>query len=272
MTYVKVNVNKSTKPAPGKGGGKKTLITFIDIADLLSESARDAKGILIAGNHSFKPNAYAIQIYATPNSIAGKSTSEGDIDSEGFMQEVVFEHPGSELAIREFRSNWLSRDILIFVDHCEPGLPKDQYGSSCAPMRMKVEAVDDKDVNKSTFTFSSSNKGLDVAMYEGTLTLAEAVDTVASDATSIDLAAGEGEYQLTDNTAAKEITTATNAVDKMVFTLLGSGGTNPATITNANDFVLANGTAWTGLAGATITFKAFKDGAASWKFFEVSRS
>jgi hypothetical protein len=271
MTYVKVDVNKSAKRSPGAGGNKKDKITLVDLADLISESPRDAKGIVIVGNHSFKPSAYAIGIYVTPSSIAGKVSSDGEADEEGIMQELVFAHPGSEKEIREFRANWIGRNCLAFVDKCSDG-STDQYGSSCSPLRLKFEATDDKDINKSIFTLGSTSKGPDVALYLGTITLSTVAATVAADATSIDLSNGEGEYQLTDNAAATVITTATNAVDGMIFTLLGSGGSNPASITDANDFVLSSGVSWSGIAGAKITFKAFKDGAASWKFFEQSRS
>ena len=71
--YTKVNVPKSTSPNPGIGGGKETLITLVDVDDLVQEAARDAKGIVISDNHTFKANAYAIQIYATPDSISGKA-------------------------------------------------------------------------------------------------------------------------------------------------------------------------------------------------------
>jgi hypothetical protein len=57
----------------------------------------------------------------------------------------------------------------------------------------------------------------------------------------------------------------------MVFTLLGSGGSYPSTIPTGNDFILASGTTWTALANAHITFKAFKDGGATYKFIEQSR-
>ena len=271
MTYVKIDVVKPTKASPGAGADKKNKITFIDLSDLTSEASRDSKGIVITGNHVFGANTYAIEIYATVDSISGKATSEGDIDAEGFIQEVIFAHPGSAKEIREFRTNWLNRDILIIVEHCSDN-SKDQYGSTCAPLRMKIETTDDKETNKSVLTFNSANKGPDIAIYEGTITLSSPVDTVAADATTIDLTAGEGEYQLTDNTGVTVITTCTNAVDGMVFTLLGSGGSNPSSITDANDFVLSNGTSWSALANSTITFKAFKDGAASWVFIEQSRT
>lgn len=270
MTYVKVNVNKPSKISPGKGGDKMAELTLVDASDVLTLAQRDAKGIKITGNHTFKPGAYAIKLYVTQDSIAGKITSEGEIDAEGIMQELVVAHPGSAQEIREFRSNWLNRDAIAFVKKCSDNTV-DQYGDKCAVLRMQFEHTDDKDQNKTVFTFKSAVKGPDIAIYEGTLTLAEPVALVDADATTIDLTAGEGEYQLQDNTGATVLTTATNATDGIVFTLIGSGGSNPASITG-DDFVLKNGTAWSGLANATITFKAFKDGAASWKFFELSRS
>ena len=272
MTYVKVNVAKPAKMSPGKGGDKKTIITFIDMDDLASEASRDSKGIVITGNHTFKPDTYAIQVYGTIDSISGKANSEGEIDAEGFLQEVVFAHPGSEKEIREFRSNWINRNIMIIVERCSDG-SKDQYGASCAPLRMKVEATDDKEANKSIFTFTSSNKGPDVAIYQGTITLPTPVVTIAPDAIDIDLSNGEGEYQLSDNTVATAIRTISNAEDGMVFTLLGSGGVNPSTISDdGTDFILHEGAGWTALASARITFRVFKSGAAEYVAIEQSRT
>lgn len=270
MSYTKVNVTKPTGISPGKGGDKKDKVTLIDLDDLQTEASRDANGIVISGSHVFKENCYGIQLYMTPGTFEGKSTSEGDFDSEGFNQEVKFDHPGSKQEILEFRQNWINKNILVIIERCSTG-EKEQYGGSCAPLRMKVEGQDTKEMNKSTFTFSSSNKGPDIAKYEGTVTLPSVTDTVDADATSIDLTNGGGEYQLTDNAAATVITTCTNAVDGMIFTLLGSGGSNPATIESGNDFLLSSGTTWTGNANSKITFKAFKDGAATWKFYELSR-
>jgi len=271
MSYVKVNVDRPAKASPGSGGDKKNKVTIVDLADILTHQPRDSKGILITGKHVFKPGAYAIELYVTPSSIAAKNTGEGEIDAEGVMQEFVFAHPGTELEILEFRANWLGKDVLIFDEACSDGRIL-QYGGPCAPLRMKFEGTDDKDSKKTVFTFTSTNKGPNVAIYDNTLTLSDVVATVAADATFINLTTGEGEYQLTDNTVATEITTASNASDGLLFTLLGSGGTNPATITDAGNYILKNGTSWTGIAGATISFKAYKDGAATFKYIELSRT
>jgi hypothetical protein len=271
MSYVKVNVARPAKASPGSGGDKKNKVTIVDVADILTHQPRDSKGILISGKHVFKAGAYAIELYVTPSSIAAKNTGEGEIDAEGVIQEFVFAHPGTEQEILEFRANWLGKDVLIFDEACSDGRIL-EYGGLCAPLRMKFEGTDDKDAKKTVFTFTSTNKGPNVAIYNNTLTLSDVTTTVAADATFIDLTNGSGEYQLTDNTIATQITTCSNASDGLVFTLLGSGGTNPASIVTGGNLLLKDGTSWSGIAGATITFKAFKDGGATFKYFELSRT
>ncbi len=98
------------------------------------------------------------------------------------------------------------------------------------------------------------------------------MSTPSADATSVNVSTGEGRYQLTTGSAsAVNITTLTNAVVGGKYTLLGSGGTYPSTIDSGDDFILANGTTWTAISGAEITFEAIKDGASTWKFIERSR-
>lgn len=270
MTYAKVNVDK---PGINKGigGNKKAIITFIDLDDVSVFPSRDSKGIVIENNIIFKNGAYMITVYGTIDTIKSNRTTEGDIDAEGIMQSIEFSHPGDEVAILEFQTNWLSRNIAIIVERCSDNT-KRLYGSPCAPLRMAFNADDDKDKNANVFTLKSSNKGPNVADYRGTLTYDDVTGTVAADETEVDLTNGEGRYQLTDGTVAVvDITTATNAVDGMVFTLLGSGGDYPSTITAGNDFILSEGTQWSALAGSQITFRAKKTGPASWVFIEQSR-
>lgn len=274
MSYVKIDV---AKPGlnKGAGGDKKDRIILFDMDDLLSKSmpARDANGVVMTANLTFVPNAYMITLYATSTTIKVGSNTEGDPDAEGFIHTLEFEHPGNELAIREFKQNWLSRNIGAIVEHCSSN-KKDLLGSPCAPLRLTIKWEDDKDKNKSTLSFKSALKfGYDVADYQGTTTFDTVTDTVEEDGVSIDLAAGEGKYQLTDGSAAPvEIATCTNAVNGMTFTLLGSGGDHPSTIEAGGDFELAAGATWTALSGASITFRVFKNAANAFKFIEVSRS
>jgi hypothetical protein len=269
MAYVKLSV---LKPGDNKGvgGDKKDKIIVFDWDDVLTVPARDSKGIVITGNLVFNSGAYMSKVYATQSSIKAGADSEGDPDAKGITQSIDFEHPGDSVEIREFRANWMNKNIGIIIEKCSSSL-KNLYGTPCAPLQMVFKAEDDKDKNKTTFTFKSTQKGPDVADYQGTTTFDAVVATPAADATSINLVTGEGRYQLTVGTAAVvDITTCTNAVAGSKYTFLGSGGTYPPAITG-DDFVLANGTAWSGISGAEITFEAFKDGSSTWKFIERSR-
>lgn len=270
MSYVKVNVNKPGDNK-GVGGDKKAMIIVFDFDDVATMPARDSKGIVITGNLAFNSGAYMSKVYATQNTIKAMVDSEGDPDAKGIIQTVEFDHPGDAVAIREFRANWMNKNIGIIIEKCSD-TTKSLYGTPCAPLQMVFKAEDDKDKNKTTFTFKSTQKGPDVADYQGTTTFDAVMGTPAADATSINVAAGEGRYQLTDGSAAAvNITTMTNAVVGGKYTLLGSGGTYPSTIDKGDDFILADGTTWTALAGAEITFEAFKSDTAAWKFIERSR-
>jgi len=272
MTYVKVSV---AKPGSNKGAGgdKKDKIILFDFDDVLTWPARDSKGVIVTDNIVFNPGAYMINIYATTDKIKIGSNSEGDLDAEGFVQNLEFTHPGNENEIREFKSNWMSRNIGAIIERCS-STKKDLLGSPCAALKMVIKWEDDKDKNLTTFTLKSANKGpYDVADYQGTTTFDTVKATVAANATSANLASGEGQYQLTVGSAsAANITSCTNAVNGGTYSFLGSGGTYPSTIDSGDDFILSNGTTWTALSGSVLTFRAFKDGANTWKFIEVSRS
>lgn len=271
MTYIKVSVPKPGNNA-GVGGDKKSLITFFDFEDVLTYPSRDSKGIVMTDNITLKEGAYMIQVYASTKSIKINQDPEGEEDARGIIQKLEFAHPGSENGIEEFLANWMNRDIGCVVENCSTN-KKRQLGTPCAPLELSPASEDSNEMNKSTLTLTSKNKSpFRVADYQGTLTYEDVTDTVDDGDTSIDLSAGEGRYQLSDNSSATEITTCINATNGMVFTLLGSGGTNPSSITAGNDFILASGTSWSAIAGAEITFKAMKSGASEWSFIEISRS
>jgi hypothetical protein len=269
-TYVALSVFKPGENA-GLGQDHKDEIIIFDWADVVSGYTRTADGITITGPLVFKAGAYMIKVYGTLHTIGTSADTEGDPDNKGIKQGVKFSHPGNKAEIRAFRWNWLNKNIGIIDRKCSSD-GKDLYGSPCNPLQLNFKSKNDKDGNNAEMEFMSVGRGPDVAIYEGTLTLETVAGTVAADATTVNLASGEGQYQLTDGSAsAATLTTGSNAVDGMVFTLLGSGGSFPSEI-SGTDFLLRNGTAWTALAGSQITFKAFKSGSSSWKFIEQSRS
>ena len=269
MSYVKVSVGKPGDNK-GVGGDKKDKVIVFDWDDVLINPARDAGGIVITSDIVMKPGAYMVELYATQSTIKAAADSEGDPDAKGITQTFEFGHPGDSVDIREFRANWMNKNIGIIMQRCSSE-KLSLFGTPCSPMQMVFKAEDDKDKNLTTFTFKSTQKGPDVADYQGTITLSTVVATEAADATSVDLLPGKGRYQLTSGTAAAvAITTCTNAVEDLAFTLVGSGGTHPSTI-SGGDFLLSNGTAWSAISGAEITFRCFKAGVSTWKFIELSR-
>ena len=270
MTYVKVNVAKPGQNL-GIGGNKKAEIIIFDMDDVLSFPARDDNGHISTDDITFKPGAYMIKLYATQHTIEAGHKGEGDPDKKGYLQNVKFEHPGSLPEIFEFDANWLNRNCGIIIQRCSD-TQKMLYGTPCAPMQMVSEKVDNKDTDHTMFTFASTQKGPIECNYQGAVAFDTVAGTIAADATTVGVSAGPGEYQLTDGTAAAAtITALTDATDGGTYKLLGSGGSHPSTITGGS-FLLKNGTAWTALAGAVLTVKAFKDGASTWKFLELSRA
>lgn len=269
--YVNVTVSKPGNNT-GVGGNHKDMVVVFDWDDVASGYDRDSKGIVITGPLVMKAGKYMIELYGTLSTFEGTSDSEGDPDSKGVKQGVKFSHPGNKQEIREFRANWLNKNIGIIDRKCDGSTP-DMYGSICNPLQLNFKAKNNKDANNAEMEFMSILKGPDVALYEGTLTLDTVRATAAADATTIDVVLGEGQYQLTTGTMSPvTITTLSNAVDGLVVTLLGSGGAYPSIITAANDFILKNGTQWTANTGSQITFKAYKNGVSTYKFFEQSRS
>jgi len=272
MTYVKTSV---PKPGDNKGVGadKRDLITIIDWADVADDRiVRDSKGIIIPGTINMKPGCYMIQLYGTVTTMKSEISSEGDPDGKGMIQTVSLKHPGSSVAVREFRYNYLNKNVGIIIQRGS-STEKTLYGDKYAPLQMELKHTDDEKANAGEFTFKSLVKGPDAADYQGTITLESPIATVAADAATVSLAAGEGEYQLTTGSAAQvTLTGCTSPVDGLVFTLLGSGGSYPSKILTGSDFLLSCGTTWNALSGAKITFKVFKDGGASYKYIEQSRA
>jgi hypothetical protein len=270
MTYTKANV---LKPGDNKGAGgnKKDTIILVDMNDIQIFPDRDANGVVITNNLVLNIGAYMIKLYTTVTTVVGGDSSEGDPDAEGFVHNLVFDHPGSSIAIREFKANWIFRNMVALVQKCGD-TSYDIYGTPCAPMRMVVKWDDTKDKNTHVFTLKSLKCQLPVGSYQGSVTFDTGMGTIAANTTALGVAAGPGTYQLTDGTpTAATITTLSGAIDKGIYTFLGSGGLHPSIITFANDFVLLGGVSWNALSGSMITFKAINTGGSTWKFVEQSR-
>lgn len=270
MSYVKASVPKPSGKAPGVGIKASADITFFEKDDILTMPQADDKGVVITENIVMKPNKYGITIYGTQDTIEFDSKSEGDTDNEGIIPSFKFKHPGNKQAIREFKANWVGKQVVAVIKYCD-GSGKDLFGTICNPMKIGVTMTANKDATSNEFTVTQLTKGDDIFIYEGTLPLEAPVAVIDAAATELDLV-GEGQYQLTGHSAAVTIATVTGASHGLVFTLLGANSGTAPNVAASSTFILKDGTTWTGSAGAEITFKAFKSGSSAYVFFELSRS
>jgi len=275
MSFVKINIPKSTKGAAGAPQGKDTDIVHFDWADVVFTPTRDSNGIKMVGGFQFKPGKYAIKIYGTSSSINLPRSSEGEEDSMGFTALPEYSHPGSPLEIEEFIANMTNRalGVAVRVGDCDGEEPYYKvYGSKCNPLNLMVEGQDNNEGVKDLIKFNQFRRGSVLpGRYYGTFPFDEA-NVVPADATAVDVANGSGEYQLQDNAAVTAILDLLNPSHGGTYTLIGSGGTNPATLASGGNFILAGATDWQGVAGARITLKAYAQGEGEFVFFEQSRS
>lgn len=273
MSYVKVNIGNINS---GAAQGKDTNIIIFDFEEIDKSKwpSRDAGKVKMLGSIVMLPGKYVTTIYATSSSISLPRTSEGDEDAVGFSALPEFSHPGSPLEIEEFIANNTNRPlgVAVRVGGCDSDDPHYKiYGTPCNPLRLLVEGQDNNEAVKDMMKFEQSRKSnILPGRYYNTWTFATA-NAVPSDVTEVDVSSGSGEYQLTDNTSSTSITNLENAVKGGVYTLKGSGGTNPATIVTSSVNFLLTGVDWQGLSGSSLTVKAFDKGG-SFVFIEQSRS
>lgn len=273
MAYVKPNIiNKGQ----GSAESKSQEIILIDLADVLTWPSRNENGVVLVGNIAMKAGKYVTKMEVTASKTSLPLASEGEEDNVSVNSLPEFQFPGSTLDVEEFISNWLNKSMAVGVKvgACDGGTPfYRMYGSPCAPLSLLPEGLNNNDATAFMIKFQQFAKTRSLpGRYSGTFTFAT-VTTVSADATTVDVTNGSGEYQLQNNTGATVITDITNAVTGGVYTLIGSGGSNPATIeaTNAN-FLLAGAVDWQGLSGATLTVRAYDAGGGDHIFVEEGRT
>ena len=254
----------------GGPAGIKDVAYVFRKSDVVTMPQRDANGVLIEGDIILKPGAYMAELYGTQSKIEVKEMTEGDADQEGDKPSVTLVHPGSYLEVQEWFKANRHEDLFIVIDRCsgEPEL----YGECCNGLRLKREKTLNGTETSNKFTFEAPVAGDVAAIYRGAITKEGYVATADADATTIDVAAGEGMYRTGVNTEATALTDLENAVHGKKYTLVGNSGAFPTSITASTTFILKDGTAMSLIAGSQITFRAFKSGASDIVFFEQSRS
>lgn len=272
--YAKISVPRpSTGTSPGAYKAKKPNVTIVDADDVLTFPGRDSKGVNETGNYVLKTGAKMIQIYMTPETIEASYESEGPEDGKVFKQMFKGDHPGDELAIREFVQNWLGVPVIIFEENCR-NATMNVYGTACSPLKLNPSFTSNKEGTKTTLTFEQPNPVEYVpGYYTGALTYA---DAHAEADENLALAVADGNvYQLAAFAAGESLDIASiDHADGAIISLIGGGGTDPATLAagaaTAATVILKDGAAWTALEDAVINLEVL-DGGATIYLSEVSR-
>ena len=206
-----------------------------------------------------------------------KPNSKGELTDMGgskITNDFPFIVGGMADNLLDFLENGIGESYYIVWEICATG-KRYLIGDGCKPVRL-MEFEGGAGENGTGYSLKFQNQcGKVYSTYVGTTEhLVESI--VAEDAVAIPIITGNDVYKLTDGTAASvEITTFSGvAVTDIgrILTIKGTGGDNPSTIGEGNDFILVDGAEWTATLGATLTVKVYKDGAASYKFIEQSRT
>lgn len=272
--YVRQNVVKPLGKSPGAAAAKEPNVVVIATDDILTWPMRDSKGVKHVGNFVMKPNAKMIEVYMTPSKLKASYGSEGDEDAVSFAQKFEGEHPGNELEINEFVQNWTGVNCVVIYGSCSDAFRK-VMGTKCAPMQLKPSLQDDNDGRKTMLVFEQAAKsGFVPGHYTGALSFAEPF--AIADAGNILATAANGNMykvpslDVTVPIVFSEVSLAHGAI----ITLVGGGGSNPATLaTGTADLsaILKDGTTWVALESSVINLQVFVAGDNTY-LLELSRS
>jgi hypothetical protein len=166
--YTPVSVPK-TGNNPGRPRGKDPNIIFVRTDDILNFPTRDANGVqsAVGQNLTLKNGANAIAVYATPSTIKRFDGVEGEPDGKGWIQNLVFEHPGDEVGLQEWMENNVNIN-LVALSFRRGFTNVKLHGTIEEPIQFGVEEQDDKEALKSTITLKSVMRGPKSMLYLGT--------------------------------------------------------------------------------------------------------
>jgi hypothetical protein len=167
--YDLMDILKPNIANPGAGGGIKSIVYAILVANVKVFPARGADLVTISSPFQLNLGKNAHVIYATNQTIQPKETKlNGDNkDSGGVEISLEFFHPGLSAAIQEFKAKHMNSDFYILIQNCTANLTY-LIGEPCNPVWLDAwestwgKTV--KDGKGTTFTFKSE-QSLPMAIY-----------------------------------------------------------------------------------------------------------
>jgi hypothetical protein len=129
---------------PGMPRGKKNIVIIFDMDK--ASMTRDEKGVTVSAL-TLPQDVTPIGIFVDQKSIDAGDEVEGDAYARGFMHHVNFDHPGTELAIAEFKANNVNANLGAIVMGCDASETTAKvYGTPCAPLTM--QAANEQDTSE----------------------------------------------------------------------------------------------------------------------------
>lgn len=269
------SAQRSTKPSPGGPSPFNTKLTVVAAEDCLTVPGRDDGLVRMLGSVVMHVGAKMYSTYLTPSSIKPSIGTEGEEDSLSLKQMLEGLHPGNDISSKEFSANWLGVPCYVILEYCDGRTPE-FFGTPCAPMNLKVAYEANNESTNFTFTFEQfKSTGFLPGDYSGDLSFTEP-NQVGGFAVAFAKANTSQQYNLPADTLGSSITIDSVDLDHgQHVTLVGAGGSDPATLANSTtgteQFKTAAGTSWVALQNASITFEVFKDGTNTY-FIERSRA
>lgn len=142
--YSFVSVPKSGNN-PGMPSGKKNIVIIFDMDK--ATMTRDEKGVTVSALGMVGSGTTPIGLFVDQKSIDAGDEVEGEAYARGFIHHVNFDHPGTELAIAEFKANNVNANLGAIVIGCDPSETTAKvYGTPCAPLTM--QAGNEKDTSE----------------------------------------------------------------------------------------------------------------------------
>jgi len=120
---------------PGMPDGKKNILVIFDF-DEVATYTRDEKRITITA-FTMKQGKTPIGLFVDEKSIDAGDEIEGDSYARGFIHHVNADHPGTELAVAEFKANNVNTNLGVIIIPCDPSETTVKvYGTPCSPLKM----------------------------------------------------------------------------------------------------------------------------------------
>ena len=263
MTYIKKSVPRAAGN-PGLAINPRDQLVLIDIDDIAFMPSPDDKGVVIEDDIVMKEGRYGICIYMTPGTVSATSAAEGDTDKVGFIPQFVFDHPGNDQAVREFRVNYIGKKVIAIMRYCS-GKPADLIGNLCNPCTVTPSYTGDSEGSATNFTIAQASRGDDMYIYKGTVPLEEPVAVV--DGANVTFVS-DGQYQL--QAGATSVAKIEGGQAGAVITLLGVKGEAP-TVASNDVIMLKGGKTFVAGEGSQLTLRAFDKGDSTLVWIEQSR-